>query len=143
MAIGRFVVAFGHIEWYTYELLVHLPTENIFPAVAHLGFKDRATLAIELLADSRFAGAPAKSLQRALRKAITLASTRNIVAHNPVMLSLYTNTDGEIDFRPEISPFRDPKKRLTLAEVRKLGRQAEDLAGEVYEHQNRVFHDST
>lgn len=142
-AVGRFILFFGHIEWYTYQMLVHLPTESTFDAIGHLRFVDRANLCIALLDDERFSKSAAKPLQKELRKAIALATARNVVAHNPVMLSIYAAEPGDMEFRQEIGPFRIPDKRMSLRELQQRAEESQRLAGAIYEHLHKVFADCT
>jgi hypothetical protein len=137
-AVGRFMLAFGHIEWTTYVCLVHLPIDRIFPVAKDLSFKARVDLIIHVLDDVRFSEPARKAVQAALRKAIELNAKRNIIAHNPVMLHLYQDDGGALETRFQMSPFNKPEKAVQLAELEGWALRAEYLAGELYEKTNAL-----
>ena len=43
-AIGEHFLYFGEIEWFTYDMLVLLPTEKIFDSVKNLRLNERGKL---------------------------------------------------------------------------------------------------
>lgn len=47
--VGRFLLAFGEIEWFTYHMLSELPTERIFESTVNLRFAQRVGVVSQLL----------------------------------------------------------------------------------------------
>ena len=142
LAIGRLLVAFGKIEWFTYFLLCELPSEDIFDSVCSLSFSKRRGL-IEQLAEQRITDSGLKAaILGLLKDAEKYSKIRNTVAHNPIELSLFDSSEG-IDLRHTISKFRADmderrKTEITLAELEEKCVSIERLAGKCYEMQYKV-----
>jgi hypothetical protein len=72
--------------------------------------------------------------------AIKLAAQRNLVAHNPMHFSMYTEErTRRIEFRMEIVSLRNQNKSVTLKEVESLAAKAEELYPNMLEAYGRAY----
>ena len=125
-AIGRFILSFGSIEWFTYNMLLVLPTERIFESVRFLGFKQRINLVIQLLQEKNIDDEIADKAIGLLNEAKELANTRNLIAHNPLLLNLFDDKVG-VDLQYQISKHGDIEVRLTIEELERQCQRVEIL----------------
>jgi hypothetical protein len=138
--VGRFVIAFGEIEYSVCQTLVHVPEVNQFPTMKHREFKVRANAAIEHTNARVQDDVPRRALVRGLNEAIKLAESRNLIAHNPVRFAMYTDPDEQrIAFRMEIASLRDEAKLVTLPQMQALAEKAESVAAELDDALRQVF----
>lgn len=137
-AIGRFLIAFGRIEWFTYELLVDLPTERIFDAVKTLTFTPRVKLVKTYTAERIKEPELVREVIDLLDRVSSFKGTRNTIAHNPVDLSLFDGPDG-IDVRETITKFSSgDSKEITLEALQRQCEKMEELAVKAYELRGKV-----
>jgi hypothetical protein len=125
-AIGRFILSFGSIEWFTYHMLSELPTERIFESVMFLGFKQRLNLVIQLVQEKNLDDEITSRVIDLLNEAKELADTRNLIAHNPLLLNLFDDRVG-VDLQYQISKYGETEARLTLEKLEMQCRKVEML----------------
>ena len=127
--VGRVIVRFGEIEYITVKCLEVLPRDRIAASTARMPFAQRASLLLEILEGRGTSSEHIEGLQRALTQARQLAEKRNLIAHNPVMLEIYTNED-ETQARTQfaIASARGGGKAITLDELKELSAEIDDLA---------------
>jgi hypothetical protein len=138
--VGRFVLAFGEIEWGVCQALVRVPERNQFPAMKRCEFKVRATAAIKHTNDRVQDDAVRRALVRAINEGIKLADSRNLIAHNPAQIAIYTDGDEEDPvFRMEIISMLDETKFVTQPQLQALAEKAESVAAEMVNALRRVY----
>jgi hypothetical protein len=138
LQVGRFVMAFGEIEWMVCQTLVHIPTENLYEKLRkenpRAEFNVLAKKAIECSQARGLLPELCRALVRSLNEAIKLAEHRNLVAHNPMHFSMYTDEhERQIGFRMEIVSLRNQDKSVTLEELARLAADAERLYLSMFE----------
>lgn len=68
-----------------------------------------------------------------LRSAVAIADTRNLIAHNPVMLEIFTNDDESL-FKVEhqIRGIRKTDVTMNLEQVKEFADEVESLSNELW-----------
>lgn len=124
-ALGEAVWAFSTIERLTYRYMKALSTEPLHELMADQGFNARIKLIKRLI--GRLTGQE-KEKEFALgylKKAESLAATRNMVAHNPWQIWVDFETD---DIKGAIRKFDNDEPGLDIAEVRRFAADAQEAA---------------
>lgn len=124
-ALGEAVWAFSMIEKLTYRYMKSLSSEPLDMLMADQSFAARIKL-IRHLMDRLKGQEETKAIAvMCLNRAVELAKTRNMLAHNP--WSIWVDFDTAA-FMTEIQKITDENKTLDLAEVRKFRDAARELA---------------
>lgn len=131
LAVGRFLLSFGKIEWFTYHLLVLLPTERIFDSVRSLHLSQRIKLIKDLLESKTIKKEVKEKICTVLDETGPLLEFRNTIAHNPLYMGFY-DTERGLDFKQQISKFTNLEKAITIAELEEKCKLVEAIAGRAY-----------
>ncbi len=129
-AIGRVMVAFGGIEHTTLLALSWLPYERIFDSTKRLRLGQRIDLIKEFLSDrcaKQVHMDDAERMIKLLSEACSLAQRRNLIAHNPLILTMFSDREHDVEKRELITSSIDSKKMITLRELEQLADRAESL----------------
>jgi len=137
LAVGRFILSFGKIEWFTYHLLVLLPTERIFDSVKSLSLSGRIGLIKDLLNSKKIKEDLKDKIFTLLSDAELLLEIRNTIAHNPLFMGFY-DTEGGLDFREQISKFTNLEKAITIEELEEKCEYVETLANKAYAFESEL-----
>ena len=125
---GRFIVAFGGIEFEVDVCLQRYSDTHVYEAIKHKGFIFRANQVLRIMETS----VPDKAIRRrmalAIEQAKQLAPDRNLVAHNPLRMGVVEDETGKLRFRPEIRPFRNETKFLLFPDLQRLAGRAEAIS---------------
>lgn len=133
--VGKAIIRFGEIEIISLKCLAYFSRDRIGVSLAKLNFARRADILIELLQGRGNIGQDAQGLLEAFQRARTLAETRNLIAHNPVMLDLYVNQDStESCADYSIASARSGSKTLDLAGLKEFSAEVDDLAATLWMH---------
>lgn len=92
--IGRLFLSFGSIENLTFDCMADWLKDPIYDNLKHMNLTARIDLVISLLPEQEFEAAFTDGFINELKKAKELAKKRNVVAHNPLMLHIFT--DGKM-----------------------------------------------
>lgn len=133
--VGKAIIRFGEIEIISLKCLAYFSRDRIGVSLAKLNFASRADILIELLQGRENIGPDAQGLLEAFQRARTLAETRNLIAHNPVMLDLYINqesTESRADY--SITSARSGSKTLDLPGLKEFSAEVDDLATTLWMH---------
>jgi hypothetical protein len=124
-ALGEAVWAFSMVEKLTYRYMKALSSESLHVLMADQPFAARIRLIRHLV--ERLPGQEEEKAiaARCLNRAIELAKTRNMLAHNP--WSIWVDLDTA-EFMTAISKNTDENKTLDLTEVRAFRDAARELA---------------
>lgn len=129
--IGRALISFGEIELITHKWLSHFPKDAVARSGGRLAFGRRVDLILEILA-GRELDAVGTEFASALRREKVLAETRNTVAHNPVMLSVYSNEAmDDVLLEQSISSIRGDRV-IDLAKMKEFAAETGDLAAKMW-----------
>ena len=127
--IGRAIIASGEIELVTYKCLTFLPTENIFEVVADLPFSKRIDLICRLIEDKPLSKELRDNFLKLLNEGKEMAVTRNLIAHNPMQISVFENEiTGDMRAMPEIVARRKNKKLIRIKDMRKFTSEVERVS---------------
>ncbi|MFT3849333.1 MAG: hypothetical protein QM739_11880 [Propionivibrio sp.] len=130
LALGRAVWSFSVIEQMTYEYMRTFSSESLDTVMADQVFSSRAKLAARLV--EKLDG-PEDEKRRAihcLEEASVLASTRNVIAHNPWRIWM----DGRrTDFRSEIGKYSRREKKFDLGALMLFTERTQKLASDLEE----------
>jgi len=129
LAIGRAMIAFGQIEHATYLVLRGTAKDPILSATATLGLDKKIDFANAILGqytDSRYV-----ELRDGLARAKSLATTRNLIAHNPLVFDIYEDHDGSYFVEQRIKSLRNSERHVTLSEIKSFADEVEALAGQL------------
>lgn len=137
LLVGRLVLNCGDIELRLLQLYWNLRLQgNYDPKVLEKGMGDKAKMLLRIVSETESLPLKLKNeLRRSLNRTIKLAHTRNLVAHNPLYLDIYSGADGSFVLAPHIRSLRNTDKHVSLdglndaiAEAKQL---QEDLWGAV------------
>lgn len=120
------MLAFGSIEHITHLCLRNLSRERVGETMLPQGLGLRIDLMREIL--SAREGAPYKRLDSLLNEAKLQSSDRNLIAHNPLVLDFYADSDDQIFQQAKIRSARKKDHHLTLAALKDRRIRAENLA---------------
>jgi hypothetical protein len=135
-AIGQAFVAFGSIEHVTVACLREIPRDRIQKSTKSFRLGQRIDLLVELL--EAHDGDEFSDLSKALKQAKALAQTRNLIAHNPLVLEVYEWADGSI-FHREVIASLQGEHRMTLPELQAFANEAETLSSDLFKKASAVF----
>ena len=135
-AIGQAFVAFGSIEHVTVVCLRELPRDRIQRTTRSFRLGQRISLLVELL--EGYDGAPYKELSTNLLRAKELSETRNLIAHNPLVMDFFRRQDGSM-FTREVIAHLHQDKHITLEQLQQFASESETLASELYRCSSAVF----
>jgi len=131
--VGHTIVRFGEIEYITIKCLELLPQDRIAATAARMPFAQRVNLVLEILEGRKITSKYVQQLVRHLVRARQLAEKRNLIAHNPVMLEIYSNRDEtEARTRYAIASARGGGKPITLEDLKELAAEVDDLAASMW-----------
>lgn len=131
VAVGRFILGFGEIEWFTFHMLSELPSERVLESTMSLPFAKRVDIVIEIAKRRDLDPGLRMRLISVLEKAKKLAATRNLVAHNPLFLNLFDDRVGA-DLQFQLSRYGEQQAKLTFEELETRCSEVERLAEELY-----------
>jgi len=113
--IGKAIVCFGEVELVTYQCLAHIPSDKISETSSRLGFVNRVDLIIEILEGRQPVSEPVEKFVKLLKRARQLASVRNDIAHNPVMLNMFVHkATGDISLEHCVAPARGGRSQSVV-----------------------------
>jgi hypothetical protein len=125
---GRFIVAFGGIEFEVDVCLQRYLDTKGFEATIHKGFMSRANEALRVVETTVPDQSIRRRMVRALEQAKQLAPDRNLIAHNPLRMGVVEDENGALHFRPEIRPFRNNSRFLLFPDLQRLADRAEAVS---------------
>jgi len=137
IAIGRVFVAFGGIEYTLFKCLENIPSDNILQSTKNLPLGKRVDLLQEILTIHE--NLEAVELKRNLRKIKTLSESRNLIAHNPLVLDLYSSGNDDVFFKEKIMSLKKPDKHMYFDELEKLAVDSEELSSNFLKSALSVF----
>jgi len=114
----------------------------MWPSLKTQDFKVKANAAIKQVQTSCSNENTKRQLVHALNEAIKLAVDRNMVAHNPLHLGMYTSDAGGIDFRLEVFSLRDSSIVMSLDKLSQIANTANELAGALHVLLGRAIDDT-
>ncbi|TAJ16272.1 MAG: hypothetical protein EPO47_07700 [Rugosibacter sp.] len=133
--VGKAILRFGDIELISLLCLAHIPTDKIAESAARLEFSRRADILIEILEGRPALTEPMAALLAGFKRAKVLARTRNLIAHNPVMLDIYVSPHTEdIYTEHTIASARSSGQTLTIEQLREFAAEVEDLSSSLWFH---------
>ena len=135
-AIGQAFVAFGAIEHITVVCLQQIPRDRIQRSTKTLRLGQRIELIVEILEGHD--GNVYRELATKLKRAQSLAETRNLIAHNPLVFDFYERQDGTLFHRQVMSAIHKDKD-IALPELQQFASDSEQLVAELYQLSTEVF----
>jgi hypothetical protein len=113
-----------------------LPRDKIQKAARALLLTKRIELLLEIL--EAYSQQPYSDLALQLKRVQALIGTRNMIAHNPLVLELYETADGSFLHRQVISHVQK-EKEIDLAELRRFANESEDVSSALWAASLAVF----
>ena len=127
--IGNSILRFGDIEYISVMCLSLIPTDKIADAASELSFSRRASILIEILEARDNRDQHTEGLLDGFRRAKALTKTRNLIAHNPMVLELYFNKDRTAyDVEHKVASRRGKGRTIDLAELKKFAADVEEVS---------------
>ena len=136
-AIGKAFVAFGSIEHTTVVCLRQIPKDQIQRFAKSLKLAARIDLLLELL--EPYSHPECAELSDKLRQVKTLAQTRNLIAHNPLVLEFYEDNSGGYAFAESIAAIHKEGHKISLSETQKFAADADNMASELIGASMKAF----
>lgn len=131
--VGKAILRFGDIELISLRCLALIPTDKIAESAARLEFSRRAEVLIEILEGRPALTEPLVALLAGFKRAKVLARTRNLIAHNPVMLDIYVNPQtDDIYTEHTIASARSNGQTLSLEQLKEFAVEIEDLSSSLW-----------
>lgn len=124
--IGKAIIGFANIEYFTYTALEILPNESIFKTACNLELCQRLDLLIEIV-KGRPVSEKANTFVTTLNRCRKLAEKRNLIAHNPLIIESFGNT-----LTPRIKHCLKKNKSISLEELRLLCEEVDSLGSQLY-----------
>lgn len=128
-AIGKAFVAFGSIEHTTVVCLRQIPKDQFRRFAKGLNLTPRVDLLLEIL--ESYPVPECIELSEKLERVKALAKTRNLIAHNPLVLEFYEDGNGGYAYKEAIAAIHREGHKITLAEVQDFAAKSEQLAGDL------------
>ena len=122
--VGRFMLAFGEIEYTCSSIIEHLSQDGIGEFAATLPIEKRIEVLSAML--KKRDDDESADLLKELAKVKSYISRRNLIAHNGLSFTVVPN-GKRIEFRYHIQSKRDNKNRLTYKQMESLTVEAEQL----------------
>lgn len=132
--VGQAMLRFGDVEYVSIMCLQALPYDKIANSASGLAFARRADLLIEMLEARSTRSDELDALIRGFRRARKLAETRNLIAHNPLLLTLYFDKDMETveSMKHVIASSRGGSGQIDLDELKEFAAEVDSLASEMW-----------
>lgn len=125
LLIGRVFIAFGSIEHLTHECLKEWLKDPIYNHLKNINLSRRIDLVIDLVQTQNFDKNNTEYFVSLCRLAKIIAEKRNILAHNPLVLTLFY---GNPDFHEIIQSTIKEDIYITFEELEHITIESEDLA---------------
>jgi len=129
--IGELMIRFAEIESYIAGLLVCLPEENKFEKLKNEKFNKRCSVVINAAKSSSINKETIKTIVSCINQAMRLSETRNLIAHNPINLSLESIFDDNL--RHEIRSYKNNDKYIELDELKDTVSKIQTCSNMLYE----------
>jgi hypothetical protein len=133
-AIGRFIVAFANLEQWTRLYIGTFGTEEEAAASKTQRLKDRIAVAHAVLIRLRLTPQVQDRVDTAIASFRRLTPTRNLLAHNPPAIHIYTENEdgtGAIEIRHELRDSREPSVAVTIKQLEVERAEAKELEEEL------------
>ncbi len=140
--IGKAILAFAHIELISLKCIDELEPAATCKDAQELRFTPRARRVVELLEAREPPFSPSQvALAEGFRCAIELAKTRNLIAHNPVLLDLKVKDGTDLWAERTIQSVRPTDKLLTFEDMKEFAATVDDLKTELWAHYMNTWSD--
>lgn len=126
--VGQFMLAFGSIESSVNELLRQQCTKAQMRFIVSLQLAQRFILLREVLTERQLDQVSMGILIANLDEAQSLAKTRNLIAHNPLVLAMFDDKGTSSKSLQEVIAAEHSGKQMDLAELSKLTERAVKVA---------------
>lgn len=128
--VGRAILDFGRIEFCSLQAAEILPHETILKTAANLPLTARLDLLIEIFQGRRKKGEAVNRFIALLQICKKLTKTRNIIAHNPLLVEM-SFPKGGCHQIPKICKYLDREKKVTQEQLIKFCEDTASLADEL------------
>jgi hypothetical protein len=128
-AIGRFIVNFAECELWVATWARRWFPRDVAEEIVKFPLERRAVL-VQAMLLSRETGVDKADLGPAFKELFELAKFRNLIAHNPPVLSIVEGTEApeQVRLQVRLTSMRDSEKQATLPEIVAKGTAARRLA---------------
>ncbi len=80
-----------------------------------------------------------ETLLGSLTEAKDLAETRNLIAHNPLVLDIYATDDDDYSFKEKIMSLRNSEKHIKYGQLVEFADKSEELSTRLLSNAISVF----
>ena len=136
-AIGNGFVAFGSLEHTIVVCLREIPQDKFQRFARSLRLSQRIDLLLELLEEK--SQPECLELSEKLKQVKVLVPTRNLIAHNPLVLEFYEHPEGGYAFSEAIAAIHKVGQKITLPEAQEFAAASQRLATELVGASQRCF----
>lgn len=130
--IGRAFLAFGSIEYVVFLCFEQIPVATNCQQKQGDGLSKRIDLMVKNLSRPQWQDQVFLTLILRLQEAKALARTRNLIAHNPLVLHAFKTDAGEFGLSEAIIESGKSQKKISLSELIQFSEEAEALADELH-----------
>ncbi|WP_132982814.1 hypothetical protein [Thermomonas haemolytica] len=129
--IGKLLLAFAGIEAATLELIQLISLSKIHDSATRLQLHQRVELLLEIC--EGLDTPDHQPLIAVLEKVKGLQSTRNLVAHNPLVIEISVHPENVFLAKEVIRSRQNRNKRITLEELQDAAKYAEVLERQLFQ----------
>lgn len=131
--MGKAVLRFGDIELVCIKCLSAIAPKKNERAASRLKFGQRVDLLIKHLEARPTSDEHLLAILNGMKRAKGLAKTRNLIAHNPVLLDIYVTQDETESFASHaITSIRSEQDTLDLEGLHEFADEIESLSSELW-----------
>ena len=134
LAIGRFIVAFANLEHWTHLFIRTFGTQLEAQAATRQWLHKRLAVMEAGILRLRLTPELQERADAAIRRFRDLTPTRNLLAHNPPAVHIYTENEdgtGAMEVRHELHDSRDPSVKTTADELETRRAEAVEVEEEL------------
>ncbi|MES9831141.1 MAG: hypothetical protein ABW139_02770 [Candidatus Thiodiazotropha sp. DIVDIV] len=135
--VGSLVLTCGDVELALLQIYWNLSLHGQYEEkIRFLGLGEKAKFIREMIPELTLEKDLIRRVDHTLSESIQLAHQRNLVAHNPLYLDVYSDEKGNFTLVPTIRSLRDDEKHISLEGLINLNAKASKLSSEL---QNMVI----
>lgn len=132
--VGSLVLSCGDIELRLLQLYWNLTLHGQYDeGVRCMGMGEKAKFIRGAVNSASLDTNLEKQIKLGLEKVIKLAHSRNLVAHNPLYMDIFSDEYGNFALAPSIRSLRDNKKHISFEGLKSLNEDAKDISRDLYE----------
>ena len=141
-AIGRLMIAFGEIEWFTYSIVDVLAEHSAKTKLLKQPLRSRIESLAPILENASIPDDLKRKIQEMINAAAQFIDLRNAIAHNPMRFVLYEDDQGNHHVQTEINEFESVEDPITYKMIDDARHSLEEMVSECHFLAGRLYFQS-